>query len=314
MPITARKAGVLREADNIYYRDSGVLRPTKKVWRRENGVLREVFNAAPSQTIQLPASIYTLGAWTFTNPLPALIPDISPSAANRFFHRISINSAGVCTVSVSASETTNSNADFSSAFEARGVFTLTSGTHSVTFKLSNADTSDDYVWTPVNSAELATFILALRNAGGSHAATLTMTLGNPNEQTIQLPGADFTLSVSRKSWERSPRVLIDSPFTAGDLARYFLRTQIHSDGRVAIQFTNTSDGHTVVNLDLSDAFEQEGVLTYTVGDNVLQVELGGADTSGPYLWRPSNSAEVIAFYNAIGNSNVAGALTIADGS
>lgn len=69
-------------------------------------------------------------------------------------------------------------------------------------------------------------------------------------------------------------------------------------GRVSVRVAS-SQSPTGSRADLSTAFENSGSVTFKAGVNEVTALLEGADTEEPYIWIPTNSAEVIAFYNAL---------------
>ena len=190
MPITARKAGVLREAGSVYYRDNGVLRTAEKVWRRENGVLREVFTSTITQSIFLRAAWFdtrvTHGTlfWQVDTGRPQ-IDTLLTGGESRYLWRLilSLNnlrplrSPGeieLNLVNTSGGED-NNNADFSTDFENNGSITVTANGRS--FTAAMGDTSDPYVWVPTNAQDVIDFINgSVNETPGTVSGTLTLTL------------------------------------------------------------------------------------------------------------------------------------------
>ena len=131
------------------------------------------------------------------------------------------------------------------------------------------------------------------------------------DQSITLSSSWFDYDSGRdeKIW-RTARVgdgTIQAGFLpSGTSGTYLDRVEVHQDGRVELRFTGGSPDD-----DLSTEFETTGSFTITVGSNSLTVDMSDlGDTSEPYTGAPSNSAQVTAFYNAIGTSGVSGVLTL----
>ena len=136
------------------------------------------------------------------------------------------------------------------------------------------------------------------------------------EQTIELSGFN-TQSASNdrtiKQWLRNSNRTRIIDALAGSVTRYLQTVSVATDGSVHIAFSGRANANMMSeggSQDLLPAFETSGGFIITAGSNSITVRLDGADTSEPYNWTPSNSADVIAFYNAIGTSNVAANLTL----
>ena len=68
---------------------------------------------------------------------------------------------------------------------------------------------------------------------------------------------------------------------------------------------------------MSEQFEEHGSLTVTSGTNTFTIDTEFDDTSDAYTFTPGNSADVIAFYNALngtGHGTLAGTLVLNDGA
>ena len=124
-----------------------------------------------------------------------------------------------------------------------------------------------------------------------------------NTQTITLPSSAFTRNEFGNRWAFSTTSRTTNPSIIQALRPnatevYFYSLYIWKDGRVQLEFNyDLSVGDS--RADLTTAFEATGGFTITAGNNTLVVALNGADTSEPYLWTPSNSDDVTAFYNAV---------------
>lgn len=88
-------------------------------------------------------------------------------------------------------------------------------------------------------------------------------------------------------------------------------------GTVLTSLLFHDNGNTVIQLepgrrDFTDAVEASGLFTLVADGQSVDFGIFNADMMDTYAWTPSNSAEIIAFYNAIGTSNVAATLTLRD--
>ena len=239
--------------------------------------------------------------------------------------------------------------DFTPAVRINGLFTLTSGEHSVDFGIFGADMQEPYRWFPDNVAEVVAFYNAIGTSdvaatltirdfihvapafadptgdaitgtGGEAIAAVTVPAAvgvAGNEQTFQLPGSAFSLfGLSTKRWR------IQGPPGFGDINNV-LRVLQGSQGISSVAFylstvSMLESGWMFLNLtdargtDLSGAVRTNGLFTLTSGEHSVDFGIFGADMQEPYRWFPDNVAEVVAFYNAIGTSDVAATLTIRD--
>ena len=137
------------------------------------------------QTIQLPASIYSLWfglrpSWTFLSNTRPVINDSLTDGSNRFFGNVSVNFGGVVgyvSVAIASNQTESSGQggdDLSSLFETAGGFDLTVGIYSLSVNLAGADTAERYSWFPDNSAEVEQFVTNIIALGEDQAATLVL--------------------------------------------------------------------------------------------------------------------------------------------
>lgn len=194
----------------------------------------------------------------------------------------------------------------------------------------NPDTADAATWTL--GEEIAPIILPYPdNAGGitptrpiAYAAQGALpagimlegyqdsvNIGGSTEQTFNFASTAFRRSVASVGYlpSASSRPELSSGFTpAGQSNRNLIQIFFLNDGRVQL---NVGIGQSDANADLTDNFELHGSITLTVGSNSITVALAGADTAEPYSWAPANSAEVIAFYNAV-TARAAGTLVLRD--
>ena len=112
-------------------------------------------------------------------------------------------------------------------------------------------------------------------------------------QTIQLQAAWYFPSFSR--WKPPPgsRPAIDAGLRGADPR--FLESIILADGEIRFRIASSQTEISDSGQDLTSQFEDHGSLELIVGANSLLVALGGADTTEPYVWTPTNTAEIAAF-------------------
>ena len=123
------------------------------------------------------------------------------------------------------------------------------------------------------------------------------------QQTFQLP-ADIYLEGDTFLYWRFPfqeRPAINDAFhTETGQARLLIQVSVNLDGSVRLYIGGSqNDPIATTGQSLDTLFEQSGGLDLTVGAFSLSVNLAGADTNDPYIWIPSNSAEVIQFRNDV---------------
>ena len=111
-----------------------------------------------------------------------------------------------------------------------------------------------------------------------------------------------------KGWEITPGHAV-----LGLTDRYLRFAAVWADGRVAISFSNEVNLPDQSGFDIP-GFESMGRVRFAAGGTSVVVELNMADMSEPYVWIPSNSADVITFYNTLPEMNGAqnGVITIGD--
>ena len=135
------------------------------------------------------------------------------------------------------------------------------------------------------------------------------------EQVIPLPASAFTTFVDgvtpTKRWVFAVGSYIQLDDDLTDNADAALRLiSIASNGLI---FIALDPEPTTGRRDFTADVESSGVFTLASGSESVDFGIFDADMADPYIWTPTNSAEIIAFYNAIGTSNVAATLTLRDG-
>ena len=225
--------------------------------------------------------------------------------------------------------------EFTDDFEESGIFTLTSGDNCLAIT-GIPDTEEPYVWTPSNTAEVRAFVTAvLAMPLARRTGTLTLSLPSapagpdvpdtPTVPTNRDTGAVTTSTgdtsqtidlgrvseSGRAAWERqfsSAVGPIDPRFVKNGevayLARFIFASEINaSEIPLQIELTGSrADGGHIRGPEFTDEFEARGTFTLTAGDNSLVIALaitGIPDTEEPYVWTPSNTAEVRAFVTAV---------------
>ena len=112
-------------------------------------------------------------------------------------------------------------------------------------------------------------------------------------QIIQLQAAWYFPSHSRWKPPQGSRPAIDAGLRGADPR--FLETLVLADGEIRLRIASSQTEISDSGQDLTSTFEQNGTLEIIVGSNSLLVSLAGADTTDPYVWTPTNGAEVAAF-------------------
>ena len=140
-------------------------------------------------------------------------------------------------------------------------------------------------------------------------------------QTIPLPAVAFFDRASDVIWsfgsgdrpEIDAALLVSPPGFLQSItiqrATFPLLYLVHVD----IAQSQTNPG----NEELTDQFEEHGSITIVAAGNTLTINTEHDDTSEPYIFDPSNVAEVTAFYdalNGLGDGSTAGTLTLDDGA
>ena len=142
-----------------------------------------------------------------------------------------------------------------------------------------------------------------------------------NQQTILLPAAarraaktvvrDWTWTFSTK------RLAIDAVFTPGNSSRYLVAFGLARSGSVTsvqLVVTDAASGTaSSVGRDLSTTFETSGGVDITVNGHTYSFDLAGADTTNPYKWVPTNTADVASLWDDLA-TDLDGTLVIRDGS
>ena len=127
------------------------------------------------------------------------------------------------------------------------------------------------------------------------------------EQTFTLPGSAYIASGINKQWSLAAgsRILVGTAI-AGNATRYIRNLLLTSAGLIRIDVVDQNNSNVLSGSgdDLSNAWESNGGITITSGNNSVTALINGADTSEPYSWTPSNSSEVTAFWRTLGSSNV----------
>ena len=140
-------------------------------------------------------------------------------------------------------------------------------------------------------------------------------------QTSTLEAGWYEETTSQIAWTASisdGRPQINAALT-DSVDRYFARLILSVTGACEFSFDESPTNLDSTGRDLSDTFEAGGSFTVTAGGFSITVELAGMDTSDPYGFTPTNSAEVTAFFNNVsalptGNGEQAGTLTLDDGA
>ena len=121
------------------------------------------------------------------------------------------------------------------------------------------------------------------------------------EQTIPLPASAWTISSIKVQYNfSSNRPQIDAGLTPADTTRYLRQIIFRNTGAASASFDDQASGGGGSDQDdLSSLFETNGSITLTVGNHSVTIGTEADDTSDPYIFTPSNAAEVIAFVQAV---------------
>ncbi len=136
------------------------------------------------------------------------------------------------------------------------------------------------------------------------SASCAAAAGGVAVQTIEL---GRVLDDGRASWESQfesaigpidPRLIKHG--AVAYLARFIFASEINAhEIPLHIELTSSrTDGGILKGPQFTDDFEARGVFTLTSGDNCLAIT-GIPDAEEPYVWTPSNTAEVRAFVTAV---------------
>ena len=133
------------------------------------------------QTIALAAGWYSEAADRViyepqTGSRPLIDASLSPAMGTRYLRRLIYFDDGRVALNLEFTQTgTDDNFDLSSTWEANGTLQIDVGSLSLTVAIDGADPTEEYVWTPSNSAEVSAFVNAVHAlAGDSHAGTLVI--------------------------------------------------------------------------------------------------------------------------------------------
>ena len=110
------------------------------------------------------------------------------------------------------------------------------------------------------------------------------------QQTLTFTSPDHV--VNEFDWY-TPTQQLNGVFFADGTPQEVFGIRINSSGRIAIILGGTGSE------DLTNAIESSGEFVFTASNGASVTVIGITDMTEPYAWTPSNSAEVIAFYNAI---------------
>ena len=232
--------------------------------------------------------------------------------------------------------------DLSDLFETSGSIEITVQGRSLLVALAGADMTEPYNWTPANSAEVTAFEAYVRGlSADQRGATITLRDFVPvppgsTEQTIPLPASSYSEKTTTHQgnrlnsirWMLDTEAIVDGLKPSSSDVRIFGTFRINDSeagtfydsfvGAVYLGIkidTRTGSGTGGQGHDLSDAFEQHGTVTITIGEHSLTVSLVAADLIEPYQWRPENYQEAIEFATAVRalpSANRGGTLTLRD--
>ena len=183
---------------------------------------------------------------------------------------------------------------------------------------STPDTSEPYLWTPTNSAEVSTAMMVLGSGSISDSnRVVSVEFNNTGSGTTSVPANnvfDFTVEVpladqqyggngrwrTEESWSQ---VVFPAPWFSGGVAksRTLARVLSRPSGEVELRFDEFTTAQT--SLRFTVASQIRIVFTYQTPAGVGTVAVQGIEVGDnihdPYKWTPSNSAEVAAMVNEL---------------
>ena len=121
----------------------------------------------------------------------------------------------------------------------------------------------------------------------------------------------------RVLWPSGNRAAINEELAGDGNTRLLVQLQVYQTGELRLTIAGSQvESDADAGDDLTTAFETSGSVTLSIGGNTFTAELAGADIEEPYDWTPTNSDEIIAFYNAVLGSSPSASdftLTLDDG-
>ena len=120
-------------------------------------------------------------------------------------------------------------------------------------------------------------------------------VGTSNSVTVTLPDSAYDAFATRVQWRPavSPSLGTSISHTGQEILLDILQL-FFTSGLVGVELKGPGSPD-----DFSDQMEQNGTITCVASDGETLVVTGINDSTDPYGWTPSNSAEVIAFANHI---------------
>ena len=113
------------------------------------------------------------------------------------------------------------------------------------------------------------------------------------EQTLDLPNVTYIASNFFLRWTATIDRAIDAVFFSDGTSRNIEDLRLWGNtGQVAIRISSG-------NYDFTSDFEASGAMTLTASNGSELILVGITDPTEPYTWIPSNSDEVMAFYNTV---------------
>ena len=122
------------------------------------------------------------------------------------------------------------------------------------------------------------------------------------EVTVTLPDSEYeNFPGNYVDWQLlSGRPSLGMTLSEDSAAELYLgQVRLFDSGVVGLNIEDSSSGGFSGSDDLSTQMEQNGTITFTASDGETLVVTGISDSTDPYSWTPTNSAEVIAFANHI---------------
>ena len=169
------------------------------------------------------------------------------------------------------------------------------------------DSGREFIYAAYTAATLPAVLRPDDDWGFDSPGTVTGSVGGgstggtpaaADEEEFDLPAQAFYPGTTVAFEPASRPEIRDDAFLPSSGRRWFGQVRLYPSGQVDIKFSSTLGGSLDARADLSDAWEERGEFVIEADGRTLTVPMAGSDATEPYEFTPSNSAEVIAFYNA----------------
>ena len=178
----------------------------------------------PSQIIQLQAAWYFPSHSRWKPPQgsrPAIDAGLR-GADPRFLETLVLADAEIrLRIASSQTEISTSGQDLTSTFEQNGSLELIVGSNSLLVALAGADTTDPYVWTPANGAEVAAFEALLSSTSGTESGQLIIRDFVPVYYVVNAGDVAWDFDLPQPTVTYTPPATVAHSVDAGDVSWSF---------------------------------------------------------------------------------------------